>query len=267
MKYRNSLLSGAFCTGLLVLSACETPQQIAYFQDFNQNPDTLVNLKSAVITAKPTDKLYIGVKSKDPQISQLFNLTGSSTSYSTSSIAKDAYYYTVDSKGNIDFPVLGTLHVAGRTREQIAEEIKKVLVERNLVKDPVVTVSLTNLHYSVMGEVARPGQYEIEDEKVTILDALSKAGDLTIYGTRWCCARKTATRRSTRSISARETACSTVRYITCSRTTWFTSAPTRPRLARARSMATMSGARASGLALPHLPPAWRYLSRNNVRVE
>ena len=184
MKYRNSLLSGAFCTGLLVLSACGAPQQIAYFQDFNQNPDTLINLKSAVITAKPTDKLYIGVKSKDPQISQLFNLTGSSTSYSTSSIAKDAYYYTVDSKGNIDFPVLGTLHVAGRTREQIAEEIKKVLVERNLVKDPVVTVSLTNLHYSVMGEVARPGQYEIEDEKVTILDALSKAGDLTIYGTR-----------------------------------------------------------------------------------
>ncbi len=181
MKYRNSLLSGAFCTGLLALSACGAPQQIAYFQDFNQNPDTLINLKSAVITAKPTDKLYIGVKSKDPQISQLFNLTGTAT---TSTGVKDAYYYTVDSKGNIDFPVLGTLHVAGRTREQIAEEIKKVLVERNLVKDPVVTVSLTNLHYSVMGEVARPGQYEIEDEKVTILDALSKAGDLTIYGTR-----------------------------------------------------------------------------------
>lgn len=184
MKYRKSLLSGAICTGLLVLSACGTPKQIAYFQDFNQNPDTLVNLKSAVITAKPTDKLYIGVKSKDPQITQLFNLTGSSTNYSTSSIAKDAYYYTVDSKGNIDFPVLGTLHVAGRTREQIAEGIKKLLVDRNLVKDPVVTVSLTNLHYSVIGEVARPGQYEIEDEKVTILDALSKAGDLTIYGTR-----------------------------------------------------------------------------------
>lgn len=181
MKYRNSLLSGAFCTGLLALSACGAPQQIAYFQDFNQNPDTLINLKSAVITAKPTDKLYIGVKSKDPQISQLFNLTGTAT---TSTGVKDAYYYTVDSKGNIDFPVLGTLHVADRTREQIAEEIKKVLVERNLVKDPVVTVSLTNLHYSVMGEVARPGQYEIEDEKVTILDALSKAGDLTIYGTR-----------------------------------------------------------------------------------
>ena len=122
MKYRNSLLSGAFCTGLLVLSACGAPQQIAYFQDFNQNPDTLINLKSAVITAKPTDKLYIGVKSKDPQISQLFNLTGTAT---TSTVAKDAYYYTVDSKGNIDFPVLGTVHVANLSREQVAEKIKK----------------------------------------------------------------------------------------------------------------------------------------------
>ena len=181
MKYRNSLLSGAFCTGLLVLSACGTPQQIAYFQDFNQNPDTLVNLKSAVITAKPTDKLYIGVKSKDPQISQLFNLTGTA---STSSIAKDAYYYTVDSKGNIDFPVLGTVHVANLSREQVAEKIKKALIDASLVKDPVVTVGLSNLHYSVMGEVNHPGQFAIEDEKVTILDAISNAGDLTITGVR-----------------------------------------------------------------------------------
>lgn len=61
--------------------------------------------------------------------------------------------------------MLGTLHVAGRTREQIAEEIKKVLVERNLVKDPVVTVSLTNLHYSVIGEVARPDSMKSRTRK------------------------------------------------------------------------------------------------------
>ena len=185
MKYRNSLLSGAFCTGLLVLSACGTPQQIAYFQDFNQNPDTQVNLKSAVITAKPTDKLYIGVKSKDPQITQLFNLTGgTNNSSSSTNIAKDAFYYTVDSKGNIDFPVLGTIQVAGLTREQIAEKVKKSLLDASLVKDPTVTVSLSNLHYSMMGEVAKPGQYAIDEEKVTILDAISKAGDLTIQGRR-----------------------------------------------------------------------------------
>lgn len=184
MKFSKFMLLGALGVALLTATSCGTPKDVAYFQDLNNNPDTVITLQNKVITVKPTDKIYIGVKSKDPQITQLFSLTGTATSYSTSTIAKDAYYYTVDSKGNIDFPVLGTLHVAGRTREQIAEGIKKLLVDRNLVKDPVVTVSLTNLHYSVIGEVARPGQYEIEDEKVTILDALSKAGDLTIYGTR-----------------------------------------------------------------------------------
>lgn len=249
MKYRNSLLSGAFCTGLLVLSACGTPQQIAYFQDFNQNPDTLVNLKSAVITAKPTDKLYIGVKSKDPQISQLFNLTGSSTSYSTSSIAKDAYYYTVDSKGNIDFPVLGTVHVANLSREQVAEKIKKALIDASLVKDPVVTVGLSNLHYSVMGEVNHPGQFAIEDEKVTILDAISNAGDLTITGVRddvMVLRQKTAIRRFIRSTSARARMCSARLYITCSRTTWCMFRLTIPRSVLLPSMETPSSLRASG---------------------
>ena len=181
MKYRNSLLSGAFCTGLLVLSACGTPQQIAYFQDFNQNPDTLINLKSAVITAKPTDKLYIGVKSKDPQISQLFNLTGTA---STSTVAKDAYYYTVDSKGNIDFPILGELTVTGMTRSQIAALIKQRLKEENLVNDPVVTVEFINLSFSILGEVKTPGKYSISKDYITLLEAISMAGDLTIYGKR-----------------------------------------------------------------------------------
>ena len=109
------------------------------------------------------------------------NLTGTAT---TSTVAKDAYYYTVDSKGNIDFPVLGTVHVANLSREQVAEKIKKALIDASLVKDPVVTVGLSNLHYSVMGEVNHPGQFAIEDEKVTILDAISNAGDLTITGVR-----------------------------------------------------------------------------------
>ena len=74
--------------------------------------------------------------------------------------------------------------MAGLTREEIAEKVKKSLVDASLVKDPTVTVSLSNLHYSMMGEVAKPGQYAIEEEKVTILDAISKAGDLTIQGKR-----------------------------------------------------------------------------------
>lgn len=184
MKRYNLLVAGVLAISLVTITSCGTPKEIAYFQDFNQRPDTVITLQNKVITIKPTDKLYIGVKSKDPQISQLFNLTGGVNSSSSYSISKDAYYYTVDSKGCIDFPVVGKLHIEGLTREQVAEVVKDALLKANLVKDPTVTVGLSNLHYSVMGEVAKPGQFEIEDEKVTILDALSKAGDLTIYGNR-----------------------------------------------------------------------------------
>ena len=70
------------------------------------------------------------------------------------------------------------------TREQVAETIKQKLVSQDLVKDPVVTVEFENLHYSVMGEVNNPGQYNIDRDRVTLFDALSKAGDLTIQGRR-----------------------------------------------------------------------------------
>lgn len=183
MKFSKLVLSGALGIALLIATSCGTPKNVAYFQDLNNNPDTVITLQNRVITVKPTDKIYIGVKSKDQQISQLFNLTGSNSS-SSSNVSKDAYYYTVDSKGNIDFPVLGTVHVANLSREQVAEKIKKALIDASLVKNPVVTVGLSNLHYSVMGEVNHPGQFAIEDEKVTILDAISNAGDLTITGVR-----------------------------------------------------------------------------------
>ncbi len=184
MNLNKLMLSGALGVVLLAASSCGTPRNIAYFQDFNNNPDTVITLQSKVITVKPADKLYIGVKSKDPQISQLFNLTGGTSSGSSYSVSQDAYYYTVDSRGDIDFPVVGKLHVEGMTREQIAEKIKSELVGQSLVKDPTVIVGLSNLHYSVMGEVSRPGQFDMDNEKVTILDAISKAGDLTIQGRR-----------------------------------------------------------------------------------
>lgn len=183
MKFSKLVLSGVLGIALLSATSCGTPKNVAYFQDLNNNPDTVITLQNRVITVKPTDKIYIGVKCKDPQISQLFNLTGGTSSGATN-MSQDAYYYTVDSKGDIDFPVVGKIQVAGLTREEIAEKVKKSLVDASLVKDPTITVSLSNLHYSMMGEVAKPGQYAIEEEKVTILDAISKAGDLTIQGKR-----------------------------------------------------------------------------------
>ena len=90
----------------------------------------------------------------------------------------------MDSKGDVDFPVLGKLHVQDMTREEVAVYIKKELQSHDLIKDPVVTVQFMNLSVNVMGEVNRPGRYNIDKDHLTILDALSQAGDLTIYAKR-----------------------------------------------------------------------------------
>lgn len=174
--------------GFIFLSAssCSTPREIAYFQDINQENASL-NVKEKIITLKPQDKLSIVVKSKDQQLSELFNLPiqTSRLGYTYGSgYSQMMSLYTIDSQGEVDVPVLGKVKIAGLTREQVAEKVKKSLTNANLLKDPVVTVEFDNLAFSVMGEVARPGQYAIMRDHITILDALSQAGDLTIYGNR-----------------------------------------------------------------------------------
>ena len=140
---------------------------------------------------RPEDKLSIIVNSRDPQLTDLFNLP-----YVTRQLGqslREDYNagtnsgvsgYTVDANGEIDFPVLGKIYVAGKTRQEIAETIKGELVKDNLVKDPVVTVEFMNLCISVLGEVNNPGRFGIDRDRVTVLDALGMAGDLTIYGNR-----------------------------------------------------------------------------------
>ena len=92
--------------------------------------------------------------------------------------------YTVDSHGDIDFPVLGKIHLAGLTREEAENLIKSLLIKSRQIKDPVVIVEFMNLGFSVLGEVSRPGRYKIDRDRFTLFDALSLAGDLTINGQR-----------------------------------------------------------------------------------
>jgi len=92
--------------------------------------------------------------------------------------------YLVDSNGDIDFPVLGKLHVEGLMRNELRELIKTKLIEEGQLKDPIVTVNFLNFKISVQGEVNRPGTFFIQGERITLLEALSMAGDLTIYGRR-----------------------------------------------------------------------------------
>lgn len=180
-----------------VLSSCSTPKSVTYFQDI----DTIVTeaqTKAASIKVQPEDKLMILVTSKDPEMSSIFNLSVASSrlgqvthtykrdgaSLSTNSTSDNMGYYTVNEAGNIEFPVLGSLHVAGMSRSELAGYIKGELAGRGLLKDAVVTIEFVNTGVNILGEVSSPGRYTINRDRLTILDALALAGDLTIQGQR-----------------------------------------------------------------------------------
>lgn len=173
-----------------VLSSCSTPKDITYFQDVSDGSRHEVMMPKELV-AEPGDKLTITVHSKDPQLAQLFNLpiasnrVGQYTSAGTTSTGSgNVASYTIDSSGDIDFPVLGTLHIRGMKRQEIAEYIKKELIQRNLVKDPTVIVEFIGRGVNVLGEVGRPGRVDMDRDKFTIIDAITGAGDLTIQGRR-----------------------------------------------------------------------------------
>lgn len=185
----------AIATASLILSSCHTPKDITYFQDLSAG--TVVNAEHlAAIRVKPEDKLSIVVSTQDPQLSAMFNLvtvqnrlTGTtqstrSTDNTSNSGNGQVSYYTVNQKGDIDFPVLGELHIAGMTRYEVAKYIDNQLVERNLVKDPIVTVEFANTGVTILGQVTSPGRYEFNKDRLNIIDALAMAGDLQINGKR-----------------------------------------------------------------------------------
>ena len=184
----------AFAALSLMIVGCKAPENVVYFQDLRPGESEIILPAPLEITVRPEDKISIIVNSRDPQLTDLFNLPyvsrqlGVSSRYNYSSYSGSTNQgvsgYTVDANGDIDFPVLGKIHVAGMRREEIATHIKNELITKNLVKDPVVTVEFMNLCISVLGEVNTPGRFNIDRDRVTILDALSMAGDLTIYGKR-----------------------------------------------------------------------------------
>ena len=176
---------------LVLLSACNTSKRITYFQDIQDYKDTakVVEQPAPEIRLRPEVKISIIVNSKDPELTALFNLPYTtrilgSTSENISTTNQGTSGYIIKRDGTIDFPVLGSVPAAGKTRDELSSFIKSELINRNLVNDPVVTVEFVNLQFSVMGEVRSPGTYKITRDYVTLLDALSMAGDLNINGKR-----------------------------------------------------------------------------------
>lgn len=173
------------CTFLL--SSCASVKDIAYFQNkLIDHPEKID--KHAGIVIQPKDMLSIVVSSRNPELVTMFNLPVVSYQAGSETVSGAGMQrllgYVVDNAGCIDFPVLGILNVAGMTRWDLSEMIKNRLVQDGLLSDAVVTVEFMNFKVSVLGEVNSPGTYTIEGDKVTVLQAISLARDLTIFGMR-----------------------------------------------------------------------------------
>lgn len=186
MKLLNNCYKILFGLIALIATSCSVPKDITYMQGFQDNAVQAVR-EARRITVQPDDKLSIIVSSKEPKLAEVFNLavaqnkigyTNAGTTYEYSSS------FTVDPDGNINYPLIGKIHVAGLNRHELAARIQKEIESRELLKDCIVTVEFLNATIAVLGDVRNPGEYQIDKDNLTILQAISKAGDLNITGQR-----------------------------------------------------------------------------------
>ena len=178
----------AFLVAALAFCSCSTTKDIAYFQNKAVDQPEKID-KHAGIVIQPKDMLSIVVSSRNPELTVMFNLPvisyqAGSEIVSAGGANQRLMGYVVDNDGCIDFPELGKLKVAGKTRWELAQMIKDKLIKDGYLTDAVVTVEFLNFKVSVIGEVTNPGTFTIEGDKVTILQALGLARDLTIFGRR-----------------------------------------------------------------------------------
>lgn len=171
----------------LFSTSCSTYKKINYLQDVVPDKAERIAINKGILI-QPKDMISIVVSSKNPELALMFNLPVVSYQAGSEVVSGQGSQrllgYVVDNDGNIDFPVLGLIKAAGLTRWELANEIKGMIIDQGYIKDPVVTVEFMNFKISVMGEVSAPGTYTIEGDKITLLQALSLAKDLTIFGRR-----------------------------------------------------------------------------------
>lgn len=168
---------------LFFLSSCYNTSKLVYFNDAVK--DNYQAATSAETTIQKDDLLSINVNSLNPEASVVFNAPNLSASgiHTTTAIGNvTPAGYLVDQQGMIIFPMLGKIKAAGMTKSQLAASLTKELNEKKLLVDPIVNIRFLNFRVSVLGEVNRPGVYAVPNEKLSVLEALGLAGDITIYG-------------------------------------------------------------------------------------
>lgn len=169
------------------ITSCSSSKNVPYMIDVEDIPSEVLNAASPQSSPVlvPGDILDILVMAKNREVVIPFNKRLlQSDVYTRGNNTKAVEFYLVDQNGDIEFPVLGSLHVAGKSKKEVELMIQEALYPRYLSELPQVSVWIQNFTVSVLGDVARPGMFTIENERVSVLDAIALAGDLNITGRR-----------------------------------------------------------------------------------
>ena len=187
MRKTIQFLTIVLATSILV--GCNVSKRVVY--DFNKDEAVKALLADGQIRIKPLDRITVIVSSQNPELAAPFNATTSYNSLSSNPLGASAsnglqsvQIRTIDEKGELDFPIIGKVMCAGKTRTELANDIAKRIIDGGYISDALVNIQFADLKFFVLGEVARPGQFDITRDKITVLEALAMAGDMTIYGNR-----------------------------------------------------------------------------------
>jgi len=185
-----------FLLSVILLSGCKASQEITYLQGAGKaavmDSTNMAPIPDAII--KKGDLMTITVNSFTPELAKPFNLslvptTGMGEYSQTNATAMTSgsgglQNYLVDNQGFINFPLIGKISVEGMTKIALSEKIKSLIYPRYITEEPIITIRFVDFSISVLGEVARPGTFKINNESCTLLEAIALAGDLTISGKR-----------------------------------------------------------------------------------
>lgn len=173
----------------VALAGCNASKRIVY--NFNKDEAIKSIVGDGQIRIKPHDRLQILVSSQNSELAAPFNSSSSFNALSQNPLGvssangiQSVQVLTVDENGMLEMPIIGKVSCAGKTRQELAADIAKRIIDGGYVNDAKVNIQFADMKIYVLGEVTRPGQFDITRDKITVLEALAMAGDMTIYGNR-----------------------------------------------------------------------------------
>lgn len=176
--YRIGFILSLLLVSTLLVTSCASRKEVVYFQNTGDF-ETLVDKNSFTPKFKVDDLVNIHISTLNPEASAAFNLFRGA---SEGGIRPEQVDYLIDKEGEIDFPVIGKIKISGLSSEEVRSLLREKLSD--YLKNPIINIRLQNFTITVLGEVNRPGTYPVNGERITILEALGLASDLTVKGVR-----------------------------------------------------------------------------------